>query len=387
MKANPLLIDGWPRMVRVQLKGLASSRKRMADGSFRVYWYAWRGGPRIEGEPGTPQFIASYHRIVAAKPVEATAGTIAELMRLYEASSDYPKSQASRRAYKTYLGLIDRKFGTMPLLALEDRRTRGLFKDWRDTMQATPRKADYAWSVLNKLLNYGKDRGAISTNPCAKGGRLAKADRTDKVWVDEDLTALFAVAPFEIAIVVFAALWTGQRQGDLLALSRSRIVGGILTLRQSKKGRLVTMPIAGPLAEGLARNPKRGPILFTNSDGLPWTEDGFRTSFGRAKEKAGIGDLTFHDLRGTFSNRAAAAGATTIEIASCTGHEVEGSRALGASYLHRSLELASACIRLMERNEAGTILQTGLEKVANRAEKPVGSKFNSRGRKRVKSNA
>lgn len=371
----------------MQLKGIASSRKKMADGSHRLYWYAWRGGPRLQGEPGSAAFVASYNEAVATKVKPTQAGTIAELIRLYEASSDYPKSQASVRSYRTYLRLIDRKFGTMPLLALEDRRTRGLFKDWRDTMKATPRKADYAWSVLNKLFNYGVDRGAITTNPCAKGGRLSNPDRTDKVWTDADLTAIFAVAPFEIAIVIFAALWTGQRQGDLLALSRSRIVNGVLTLRQGKKGKLVTMPIAGPLGEALARNPKRGPVLFTNSDGLPWTEDGFRTSFGRAKEKAAIGDLTFHDLRGTFSNRAAAAGATTIEIASCTGHEVEGSRALGSSYLHRSLELASACIRLMEKNESGTILQTGLDLVANRPEKPVGSKTNPRGRKRLKSTA
>ncbi len=24
------------------------------------YFYAWRGGPRITGEPGTPEFMASY---------------------------------------------------------------------------------------------------------------------------------------------------------------------------------------------------------------------------------------------------------------------------------------------------------------------------------------
>lgn len=374
-------------MVIVRLKGLASARKKMADGSVRAYWYAWRGGPRIDAEPGSAAFMAEYTRHVSAKPAVVQAGTVAELIRLYEASSDYPKSQASVRAYRTYLGLIDRKFGTLPLAALEDRRTRGVFKDWRDTMKATPRKADYAWSVLNRLFNYGVDRGAVITNPCAKGGRLSHADRTENVWTDADISAVFAVAPFEVAIVIFAALWTGQRQGDLLGLSRSRIVNGVLTLRQGKKGKLVTMPVAGPLAEALERNPKRGPILFTSSDGVPWTEDGFRTSFGRVKEKAGIGDLHFHDLRGTFSNRAAAAGATTIEIASCTGHEVEGSKALGASYLHRSLELATNCIRLLEKNEAGTILQTGLREVANRPEKQAGAKINSRGRKRVKSSA
>jgi hypothetical protein len=42
-------------MVRVDIKGLF---KITAKG--RVYWYAWRGGPRLSGEPGSPEFHASY---------------------------------------------------------------------------------------------------------------------------------------------------------------------------------------------------------------------------------------------------------------------------------------------------------------------------------------
>jgi hypothetical protein len=46
--------------MRVVLKGIDSATKRLADGSTRTYYYAWRGGPRLEGEPGTPDFVASY---------------------------------------------------------------------------------------------------------------------------------------------------------------------------------------------------------------------------------------------------------------------------------------------------------------------------------------
>ena len=42
----------------------------------------------------------------------------------------------------------------------------------------------------------------------------------------------------------------------------------------------------------------RAPIL-TNTRGLPWTEDGLRTSWGKAFDKTDLGDLHFHDLRGT----------------------------------------------------------------------------------------
>lgn len=46
--------------MRVQLKGIHRVRVRLADGSIGRYHYAWRGGPRLVGEPGSPEFIASY---------------------------------------------------------------------------------------------------------------------------------------------------------------------------------------------------------------------------------------------------------------------------------------------------------------------------------------
>ena len=41
--------------MRVKLKGFAASAARA-----RTDYYAWRGGPRLVGTPGTPEFIASY---------------------------------------------------------------------------------------------------------------------------------------------------------------------------------------------------------------------------------------------------------------------------------------------------------------------------------------
>ena len=53
--------------MRVRLKGINSKRKRLADGSYKTYWYAWKGGPALRGEPGTPEFHGSYNEAVAPK--------------------------------------------------------------------------------------------------------------------------------------------------------------------------------------------------------------------------------------------------------------------------------------------------------------------------------
>ena len=39
-------------------------------------------------------------------------------------------------------------------------------------------------------MSFAKDRGTIATNPCEKGGRLYAADRTDKVWGEQEIAAL-----------------------------------------------------------------------------------------------------------------------------------------------------------------------------------------------------
>jgi integrase len=355
-------------MVHVRLKGIAKATKRLADGSRKVYWYAWRGGPRLEGKPGSPDFIASYNAAVAKRVKPSAVESVAGLIGLYEKSTDYPKNESTRRDYKRYLGLIEGEFGDMPIAALKDPEVRGIFKEWRDGMQDKPRKADYAWSVLVKLLNFAVDRGKIAVNPCARGGRLSDSDRTEKVWTDEHIERLFAQASREVALVCFAALWTGQRQGDLLALTRANVKDGVLRLKQGKTGRKIAMPVPAALSRAL-EHAQKGAALFLNSRGKAWTEDGFRASFGKACEAAGIDDLTFHDMRGTFASRAAQAGCTIVEIAAVTGHAVPGGGALDSTYIHRSLELATTCIRRLEAQEAGKILQNALQTVAFSSEK------------------
>jgi hypothetical protein len=57
----------------------------------------------------------------------------------------------------------------------------------RDRFANTPRKADYAWTTLARILSFGKDRGLIAVNPCEGCGRLYSAQRTDKIWQETDV--------------------------------------------------------------------------------------------------------------------------------------------------------------------------------------------------------
>ena len=124
------------------------------------------------------------------------------------------------------------------------------------------------------------------------------------------------------------ALWTGQRQGDLLRLPWSAYDGKHIRLRQSKTGRRVVIRVGAPLKAVLDAAPKRSTIILTTSDGKPWTSDGFRASWGKACKRAGVVGLTFHDLRGTAVTQLALAGCTEAEIATITGLSLSSVRAV-----------------------------------------------------------
>ena len=109
------------------------------------------------------------------------------------------------------------------------------------------------------------------------------------------------------------------------------------------------VPVGAPLKAALdSIGGKAGKVLL-NSDGMPWTEDGFRSSWRKACIAAGIIGLTFNDLRGTAVTRLALAGCTEAEIATITGHSLRDVRSiLDAHYLHRDPALAESAIRKYE---------------------------------------
>jgi integrase len=59
------------------------------------------------------------------------------------------------------------------------------------------------------------------------GGRLYSGNRRDKIWSEEDIATLLSTAPKEIQLALMLAIWTGQRQGDLLRLPWSAYDGTI----------------------------------------------------------------------------------------------------------------------------------------------------------------
>jgi integrase len=344
----------------MRLKGLNSITKALADGTKRTYWYAWKGGPALRGDPGTPEFVASYNEAIGRR-IPANNKTLSSIIAYFQTTTEFTKgiSERTQSDYVKQIKLIEQRFGDFPLSGLGDPRTRGIFKEWRDSLALkSVRQADYAWTVLARIFSVALDRGKISDNPCTKGGRLYQSDRVDKIWTLEDEAQFFRSAPAHLHLPLLMGLWTGQREGDLLRLQWSNYDGKVIRLRPRKtitkrkpRGVAVTVPVGEPLKRVLDTMTQHKKSLFVvlNSDDDPWTEDGFRSSFAKARDRAGLFGLRFNDTRGTAVTRLALTGATPPEIAAITGHSLRDvGTILDAHYLSRDPELAWNAIRKLE---------------------------------------
>jgi len=342
--------------------GVHKVKKRLADGTVRVYYYAWRGGPKIEADPESRKFIEEYVRLTRNRPEAPYKGSMAEAVRAYLKSPWYTtKRDSTKEGYDFAIKEIEAEFFDLPMKAVNERGARRLFLDWRDKIAEThPRKADLYMAVLRRILAYAVNIEMIDRHPLIDVEKVSNESRRDLIWTDDEVAAFNAKASEPLRRAMMLAIWTGQRQGDLLKLTWSAYDGNSLRLRQSKTSADVSVKVSAELKTILdaakAKNEKQdvpAATILTNRSGKPWTA-GFKSSWRKAASKADVMDKTFHDLRGTFVTLAYRNGSSIKDIAEVTGHlEKDAERILRKHYLvsSASVERIEARTKNVNRGE------------------------------------
>src|SRR6516164_9298625 len=104
------LLSSTHTMTTIKLKGIA---KVTAKG--RTYWYAWRGGPRLRDEPGSPEFLAAYREAIENHRIP-DPDRFRALVTLYKASADYEKLAPSTKTHwGAWLDRIAEYFGPLSI--------------------------------------------------------------------------------------------------------------------------------------------------------------------------------------------------------------------------------------------------------------------------------
>jgi hypothetical protein len=133
-------------VVRVRLEGINKVRKRLANGEVKTYFYHRATGLRLEGEPGSAEFIACYGDAEKGMRDRHASGTLNALIRGYTLSVEFQQKLAAstQTEYRRMLKAAEVEFGDMPIAALDDPRVRKEFLDWREIVarKSGEREAD-----------------------------------------------------------------------------------------------------------------------------------------------------------------------------------------------------------------------------------------------------
>lgn len=334
--------------VRV-FKGLAISKARG-----RMYFYAWRGGPRLSADPRIDENAArEFFDARAGLKALPKSTVVAALIAQYRQSPDFGGKSAKWRAEKErFLDLIVEEFGEDDIAVFDDARTRRDVIDFRDAMRETPRKADHVIGELSTFLNWSKNRGLIANNIAERVEKIGVVNRSHIIWTDDEIERTCASAPIDVERGIRLAAMTGLARADLLKLLWSEIAENSIQTTRSKTGQLVTIPLFAPLRALLATIPRRGPTVLTTSKARQWTLDGFACGVRRAATKAKV-KKRLHDLRGTAATFFYANGMTDEDAAEILGWSPAHVRGIARRYVNRD-ELAKARVIRLDANAKRT---------------------------------
>ena len=337
-------------MTRVRVKGFKIFRDR--HGKMRCYHR--KSGTPINSQIGTAEFFAECARISAlaemtAQPRPGTLGMLIIDYRRGHAFQDLaPRTRSDYQRIFDYLKPI----GDTPL----SRFNAPLVVRIRDAAAKKHgrRMGNYVKQVISLLFTWGIERGHIRENP-AKGikniRRPKGAPRANRPWSDAERFAMLDAAPWHLRVPIALGMYAGLREGDALALTKSAYDGTSLEIITRKTGQRVWWPVPQALKIILDSAPAHSAVtIAANSYGKPWTESGFRSSFGklraRLEESSSVAaGLTFHGLRHTVATILREEGFDARTIADALGQKTEDM----ARYYSRDADLRRSMTGVVHR--------------------------------------
>lgn len=317
-----------------KLRALGFGERRLSDERARAL---------VECEAYNREADEYRHKAARGVFADAPAGSIRALVAHYKSHDDFlllaPKT---RQEYARCLDLIRMKMGDVAVKQV----TPAIVQALKRAFAPTPVQANHVLRTLRLLMSFARREGMVQHNPVSHFRQYRERPR-QQVWSDTDERRFLAVCGPELALVYLIAVYTAQRQADVLTLPWSAYDGHSISLRQAKTTKRVDLLVAARLRRLLEETPRVSPIICTTATGRPWKADHLRHRFAAAMKRAGLAGLRFQDLRRTAIVRMAEAGCTVPEIVSVSGHKIETCQRIVDVYLPATRLLAhSAIIKL-----------------------------------------
>ncbi len=286
-----------------------------------VYWYHRLTRERLpDGREERAARVLEINRTLKGAARKIAPGSLAEVVTLYRRAPEFRNlRERTRHEYTMYMDLLSETWGPHPIASIERKHVLAL----RDRYAETPAKANKIMGVLRTVLSFAVERDYRRDNP-AKEVKKLRMGAGHASWPDEAVDRLLSTAPPMMALALKLGLYSGQREGDLLAMSWHDYDGERIQVVPGKTGTKLSIPVHSALREALDAQERVSPIILTTETGRPFTGSNLRHHFGKAMKAAGLSGLTFHGLRYTAAAKLAEAGCSLKEIASITGHKSLG---------------------------------------------------------------
>lgn len=304
----------------------------------REYFYyqpgrgTWQEGPRVAlpGCPFAPNGLPdeawwqAYRKLAGPDAAaEVKTGTFGAMIKDFKASPEFKAlSPRTREVWSYYLGRIDTAWGELPVRSIETHHILKL----RDRFGATPAAANNLMRALSSMLSWGVPRKWLAGNPCLglRGLKFKKGIKPYEPWPWSAIETLREVAPQRLWHVAAMALYTGQRQGDVVAMRWSDIEADQIHVEQSKTGKRLQVAIHKDLKAILDVLPRAGAVVLRNEHGDPWTTSALKSAWRRLMKDERCAEirrrrLVFHGLRKSAVVMLLEAGCTDAEVSAITG--------------------------------------------------------------------
>ena len=331
----------------------------------REYFYHQRNrgtpreGPRtaLPGCPFNPDGSPNgtwwnvYRRLEGIAEPAARAGTFRAMVEAYERSPEWAElSDKWRTECERYHRVIIMHWGELPVKSLEPRHVKALRDSYADIpppnpalrtkpleqYRSRPTAANLLVAALSSMISWGVPEGWRGDNP-AQSVRGLKGGDGYAAWPMRYVEFYQKHGKPHLWWVVATALYTGQRQGDVLSMLKSDVQDGRIQVTQAKTGERLWVPMHRDLVAVLEQmrkvqvaeeTPRLSRHLLVNSHGAPWTVDGFKSSWQTEMQRREFRlfkqrRLVFHGLRKSAVNRLLEAGSTTAEVSSITSQSIQ----------------------------------------------------------------
>ena len=314
-------------MTRIKLRYV----NEFIDRHGKIRYYFRRPGSRsvkLPGLPGSIEFMAAYQAALAtvapppASPKHVIRGSLADVTAGYFRSASFSNlSPSSQTHYRTVLKPVLEAHGHRLLREMPKAAARNLI----EAIGATrPGMANLTRAALSKVMVYAITTGVRTDNPFT--GLEKYRLGTHHTWTDAEIAQFERRWPLgsRERLAFALLLYTGQRGGDVVNMTRNDIVNGYIRVSQDKARKGTINELMIPIHPALARALKAGPVvgmqhLITDARGRPLRK--LTKLIERAAQGAGLPDhCKAHGLRKAALRRLAEAGSTTKEIAAVSGH-------------------------------------------------------------------